>query len=110
LATVLSPPARSTVTSMPTPSPPPDPPGLSVVPCPKQGSAMFAGYRASHASDESQLLMLALDELPEGLELFLTNSFGNLTTESSSVIQNETGSVKVRRNSYSYNMKKNKNL
>jgi hypothetical protein len=54
--------------------------------------------------------MLALDKFPEGLELFLTNSFGNLTTESSSVIQNETGSVKVRRNSYSYNMIMNSDI
>jgi hypothetical protein len=104
LATTISPPDLAVAPNMPTPIPPLNPPMLSLVPCPKPGSAIFAGYKASDASDDSQLLMVAMDELPAGLELFLTNSFGfgNLTTESSSAVQNKGGSVKVRRHSYFY--------
>jgi hypothetical protein len=97
LATVLSP--VQTVINMrkPTPSPSPYPTVIPKVQCPDAGAAMFAGYKVSNTSEDSQLFLVTLTDLPERLELFLTNSF-SLPTMSEEFAGNNTGSVKVRRN------------
>eukprot|EP00978_Attheya_sp_CCMP212_P017553 scaffold46921_cov26-Attheya_sp.AAC.1 len=64
------------------------------VQCPNAGAAMFAGYKVSNTSEDRQLLMVALSDLPERLELFLTNSF-SLPTMSEEFPGNKTGSVKM---------------
>jgi hypothetical protein len=96
MATVLSP--AQFVINMRTPSPSPYPTVTPKVQCPDAGAAMFAGYKVSNTSEDSQLLLLVtLTDLPERLELFLTNSF-TLPTMSEVFAGNNTGSVKVRRN------------
>eukprot|EP00978_Attheya_sp_CCMP212_P011588 scaffold28668_cov45-Attheya_sp.AAC.1 len=93
--TVLSP--VQTVINMRTPSPSPYPTTLQKVQCPDAGAAMFAGYKVNNTSEDRELLMVTLTDLPERLELFLTNSF-SLPTMSEEFAGNNTGSVKVRRN------------
>eukprot|EP00978_Attheya_sp_CCMP212_P040206 scaffold217111_cov110-Attheya_sp.AAC.1 len=94
--TVLSP--IQTVINMRTPSPSTYPTITPKVQCPDAGAAMFAGYNVSNTSDDRQLLlMVTLTDLPERLELFLTNSF-SLPTMSEEFAGNKTGSVKVRTN------------
>jgi hypothetical protein len=83
--------------SKPTPSPSPYPTVIPKVKCPDTGAAMFAGFKASNTSEDTQLLMVTLSDLPERLELFLTNSF-SLPTTSEEFAGDKTGSVKVRRN------------
>jgi hypothetical protein len=83
--------------SKPTPSPSPYPTIIPKVQCPDAGAAMFAGYTVRNTSDDRQLLLVTLTDLPERLELFLTNSF-SLPTMSEEFSGNKTGSVKVRRN------------
>eukprot|EP00978_Attheya_sp_CCMP212_P046074 scaffold372903_cov51-Attheya_sp.AAC.1 len=78
---------------MKTPSPSPYPTTIPKVQCPDAGAAMFAGYKVSNASEDRQLLMVVLTDLPERLELFLTNSF-SLPTMSEEFAGNKTGSVK----------------
>jgi hypothetical protein len=96
LHTVLSP--VQTVINMRTPSPSPYPTITPKVQCPDAGAAMFAGYKVSNTSEDRQLLlMVTLTDLPERLELFLTNSF-SLPTMNEEFSGNNTGSVKVRRN------------
>jgi hypothetical protein len=92
MATVLSP-----VQIEPTPSPSPYPTVIPKVQCPDAGAAMFAGYTVGNTSEDSQLFLVTLTDLPERLELFLTNSF-SLPTMSEEFAGNNTGSVKVRRN------------
>eukprot|EP00978_Attheya_sp_CCMP212_P021879 scaffold64308_cov64-Attheya_sp.AAC.3 len=77
-----------------TPSPSPYPTVIPKVQCPDAGSAMFAGYKVSNTSEDRQLLMVTLTDLPERLELFLTNSF-SLPTMSEKFAGNKTGSVKM---------------
>jgi hypothetical protein len=71
-----------------------DPAIFPNVPCPDSGSAMFTGYKMSNTSENGQLLLVTLVELPENLELFLTNSFG-LPTASDEFFGNQTASAKV---------------
>jgi hypothetical protein len=97
LATVLSPGNFILDLSKPTPSPSPYPTIIPKVQCPDAGAAMFAGYTVSNTSGIRQLFMVTLTDLPERLELFLTNSF-SLPTMSEEFAKNATGSVKVRRN------------
>jgi hypothetical protein len=97
MATVLNPVYIALRINKPTPSPSPYPTITSKVQCPDAGAAMFAGYKVSNASEDRQLLMVTLTNLPERLELFLTNSF-SLPTMSEEFTGNNTGSVKVRRN------------
>jgi hypothetical protein len=97
MATVLNPVYIALRINKPTPSPSPYPPIIPKVQCPDAGAAMFAGYKVSNASEDRQLLMVTLTNLPERLELFLTNSF-SLPTMSEEFTGNNTGSVKVRRN------------
>eukprot|EP00978_Attheya_sp_CCMP212_P034651 scaffold146269_cov58-Attheya_sp.AAC.1 len=78
----------------PTPSPSPYPTIILKVQCPDAGAAIFAGYKVSNTSDDRQLLMVTLTNLPERLELFLTNSF-SLPTMSKEFAGNKTGSVKM---------------
>eukprot|EP00978_Attheya_sp_CCMP212_P001360 scaffold2850_cov84-Attheya_sp.AAC.1 len=79
----------------PTPSPSPYPTMIPKVRCPDAGAAMFVGYKVSNTSEDRQLLlMVTLIELPERLELFLTNSF-SLPTMSEEFAGNKTGSVKM---------------
>jgi hypothetical protein len=96
MATVLSPGNIIGDLSKPTPSPSPYPTIVPKVQCPDAGAAMFAGYTVSNTSEDRQLLMVTLTDLPERLELFLTNSF-SLPTMSEEFAGNKTGSVKVRR-------------
>eukprot|EP00978_Attheya_sp_CCMP212_P029544 scaffold105186_cov58-Attheya_sp.AAC.1 len=51
-----------------TPSPSPYPTMIPKVQCPDAGSAMFAGYKVSNTSEDRQLLMVSLTDLPERLE------------------------------------------
>eukprot|EP00978_Attheya_sp_CCMP212_P001192 scaffold2483_cov85-Attheya_sp.AAC.1 len=96
--TVLSPVYMVLNMNKPTPSPSPYPTIIPKVQCPDAGAAMFAGYKVSNTSEDRQLLlMVTLADLPERLELFLTNSF-SLPTMSEEFAGNETGSVKVRTN------------
>eukprot|EP00978_Attheya_sp_CCMP212_P031600 scaffold120155_cov29-Attheya_sp.AAC.1 len=78
----------------PTPIPSPHPTIIPKVQCPDAGAAMFVGYKVSNTSEDSQLLMVTLTDLPERLELFLTNSF-SLPTMSEEFAGNKTGSVKM---------------
>jgi hypothetical protein len=55
---------------------------------------MFTGYKMSNTSEDGQLLIVTLVELPENLELFLTKSFG-LPTASDEFFGNQTASAKV---------------
>jgi hypothetical protein len=71
-----------------------DPTILPKVPCPDSASAMFSGYKMSNTSENGQLLLVTLVDLPENLELFLTNSFG-LPTASDDFFGNQTASAKV---------------
>jgi hypothetical protein len=95
--TVLSPVQTVINMNKPTPSPSPYPTITPKVQCPDAGAVMFAGYEVSNTSEDRELLMVALTDLPERLELFLTNSF-SLPTMSEEFAGNNTGSVKVRRN------------
>eukprot|EP00978_Attheya_sp_CCMP212_P018683 scaffold51611_cov35-Attheya_sp.AAC.2 len=95
--TVLSPVQIVINMRKPTPSPSPYPTVIPKVQCPDAGAVMFAGYKVSNTSEDRQLLMVTLADLPEKLELFLTNSF-SLPTMSEEFAGNNTGSVKVRRN------------
>eukprot|EP00978_Attheya_sp_CCMP212_P026668 scaffold88203_cov31-Attheya_sp.AAC.1 len=82
----------------PTPSPSPYPTTILKVQCPDDaGAAMFAGYiGVSNTSKDMQLLMVTLTNLPENLELFLTNSFSLPTmSEDEEFPGNNTGSVKM---------------
>jgi hypothetical protein len=92
MATVLSP--VQTVINMrkPTPSPSPYPTVIPKVQCPDAGAAMFAGYKVSNTSEseDSQLFLVTLTDLPERLELFLTSSF-NLLTMSEEFTGNKLG-------------------
>eukprot|EP00978_Attheya_sp_CCMP212_P015050 scaffold38691_cov36-Attheya_sp.AAC.3 len=95
--TVLSPVYIVRNMNKPTPRPSPHPTIIPKVQCPDAGAAMFAGYKVSNTSEDIQLLMVTLTNLPERLELFLTNSF-SLPTMSEEFARNNTGSVKVGRN------------
>ena len=97
MATVLSPVNIVRDMNKPTPSPSPYPTIIPKVQCPDAGAAMFAGYTVSNTSEDRQLLLVTLTDLPERLELFLTNSF-TLPTMREEFPGNKTGSVKVRRN------------
>eukprot|EP00978_Attheya_sp_CCMP212_P014100 scaffold35809_cov24-Attheya_sp.AAC.1 len=77
----------------PTPSPSPYPTMIPKVVCPDAGAAMFVGYKVSNTSEDRLLLMVALTDLPERLEMFLTNSF-SLPTMSEAFPGNKTGYVK----------------
>eukprot|EP00978_Attheya_sp_CCMP212_P013324 scaffold33464_cov56-Attheya_sp.AAC.1 len=92
--TVLSPVRTIINTHTPTPSPSPFPTRIPKVQCPDAGAAMFAGYKVSNTSEDIQLFMVTLTDLPERLELFLTNSF-SLPTMSEEFARNKTGSVKM---------------
>eukprot|EP00978_Attheya_sp_CCMP212_P019661 scaffold55321_cov75-Attheya_sp.AAC.2 len=81
----------------PTPSPSPYPTITPKVQCPDAGAAMFVGYKISNTSEDMQLLMVTLTDLPERLELFVTNSF-SLPTMNEEFTGNNTGSMKVWRN------------
>jgi hypothetical protein len=83
-------------TNKPTPSPSTNPTIIPKVQCPGAGAAMFAGFKVSNTSEDRHLFMVTLSDLPERLELFLTNSF-SLPTMSEEFVRNKTGSVKVRR-------------
>eukprot|EP00978_Attheya_sp_CCMP212_P017558 scaffold46931_cov60-Attheya_sp.AAC.2 len=96
MATVLNPVYVANRINKPTPRPSPYPTIIPKVQCPDAGAAMFAGYKVSSTSEDRQLLMVTLIDLPERLELFLTNSF-SLPTMSEEFPGNKTGSVKVRR-------------
>jgi hypothetical protein len=96
MATALSPGQFDTNINKPTPRPSPFPTIIRKVQCPDPGAVMFAGYKVSNTSEDRQLLMVTLTDLPERLELFLTNSF-SLPTMSEEFAGNKTGSVKVRR-------------
>jgi hypothetical protein len=98
MATVFSPVNIVGDLNKPTPSPSPYPTITRKVQCPDAGAAMFAGYTVSNTSEDRQLLLVTLTDLPERLELFLTNSF-SLPTMNEEFAGNKTGSVKVRRNS-----------
>eukprot|EP00978_Attheya_sp_CCMP212_P012461 scaffold31093_cov80-Attheya_sp.AAC.8 len=79
-----------------TPSPSPYTTIIPKLQCPDAGAAMFVGYKVSNTSNDRQLLMVALSDLPERLELFLTNSFSLPTmTISEEFAGNKTGSVKM---------------
>eukprot|EP00978_Attheya_sp_CCMP212_P005024 scaffold11090_cov87-Attheya_sp.AAC.1 len=92
MAAILSPIPFIIKKDEPTPSPSPYPTMVPKVQCPDAGAAMFVGYTVSNTSEDRQLLlMVALTDLPERLELFLTNSF-SLPTMSGI---NKTGSVKM---------------
>jgi hypothetical protein len=97
MATVFSPVNIVGDLNKPTPSPSPYPTIIPKVQCPDAGAAMFAGYTVSNTSEDRQLLLVTLTDLPERLELFLTNSF-TLPTMREEFPGNKTGSVKVRRN------------
>eukprot|EP00978_Attheya_sp_CCMP212_P047875 scaffold442764_cov59-Attheya_sp.AAC.1 len=94
MTTILSPIPFIINKNKPTPSPSPY---LTITPkvqCPDAGAAMFAGYKVSNTSDDRQLLlMVALVDLPERLELFLMNSF-TLPTMSEEFAGNKMGFVK----------------
>eukprot|EP00978_Attheya_sp_CCMP212_P001642 scaffold3352_cov47-Attheya_sp.AAC.4 len=92
LYTVLSPVSTIINTHKPTPSPYPK--ITPKVQCPEAGAAMFAGYKVSNTSEDRQLLMVTLTNLPERLELFLTNSL-SLPTMREEFAGNKTGSVKT---------------
>eukprot|EP00978_Attheya_sp_CCMP212_P010536 scaffold25568_cov78-Attheya_sp.AAC.2 len=93
--TVLSPVYIVRNMNKPTPIPSPHPKIIPKVQCPDAGAAMFAGYKVSNTSEDRQLLlMVTLADLPERLELFLTNSF-SLPTMSEEFAENKTGSVKM---------------
>ena len=98
MATVLNPVQIVINTRTPSPSPYPTispyPMMTPKVQCPDAGAVMFAGYKISNTSEDSQLFMVTLTDLPERLELFLTNSF-SLPTMSEEFVGNKTGSVKV---------------
>eukprot|EP00978_Attheya_sp_CCMP212_P044128 scaffold301375_cov67-Attheya_sp.AAC.1 len=92
MAAILSPIPFIIKKDKPTPSPSPYPTMIPKIQCPDAGAAMFAGYKVSNTSEDRQLLLLvALTDLPERLELYLTNSF-SLPTLSGI---NKTGSVKM---------------
>eukprot|EP00978_Attheya_sp_CCMP212_P030617 scaffold113175_cov53-Attheya_sp.AAC.1 len=91
---VLSPVYIAIDINKPTPSPGPYPTIIPKVQCPDAGAAMFAGYKVSNISEDRQLVMVTLTDLPERLELFLTNSF-SLPTMSEEFPGNKTGSVKM---------------
>eukprot|EP00978_Attheya_sp_CCMP212_P033140 scaffold132440_cov66-Attheya_sp.AAC.1 len=95
--TVLSPVYIVLNMNKPTPNPSPYPTVIPKVQCPDAGAAMFAGYKVSNTHEDSQLFLVTLTDLPERLELFLTNSF-SLPTMSEEFAGNNTGSLKVRRN------------
>eukprot|EP00978_Attheya_sp_CCMP212_P016972 scaffold44890_cov73-Attheya_sp.AAC.6 len=96
--TVLSPVYMVRNMNKPTPIPSPSPTIIPKVQCPDAGATMFAGYKVSNTSEDRQLLlMVTLTDLPERLELFLTNSF-SLPTMSEEFAGNKMGSVKVRTN------------
>eukprot|EP00978_Attheya_sp_CCMP212_P013484 scaffold33913_cov38-Attheya_sp.AAC.2 len=97
MTTVLSPVYIANHINKPTPSPSPYATTIQKVQCPDAGAAMFTGYKVSNTYEDMQLLMVVLTDLPERLELFLTNSF-SLPTMSEEFPGNKTGSVKVRRN------------
>eukprot|EP00978_Attheya_sp_CCMP212_P016430 scaffold43013_cov52-Attheya_sp.AAC.6 len=62
--------------------------------CPGLGSVLFAGYHAAtteHNSNTSQLLLLAIHDLPGDLDLILANDFVLPTND-------EIGSLQVRNN------------
>eukprot|EP00978_Attheya_sp_CCMP212_P011452 scaffold28246_cov75-Attheya_sp.AAC.3 len=100
MAAILSPIPFVIDKTKPTPSPSPYPTMIPKVQCPDAGAAMFAGYKVSNTSEDMQLFMVALTDLPERLELFLTNSF-SLPTMSEEFPGNKTGSVKeIKQNSY----------
>eukprot|EP00978_Attheya_sp_CCMP212_P010305 scaffold24856_cov36-Attheya_sp.AAC.1 len=92
--TVLSPVYIVRNMNKPTPSPSPYPTTTPKVQCPDAGAAMFVGYKVSNTSEDRQLLMVTLTDLPERLELFLTNSF-SLPTMSEEFAGNNTGSMKM---------------
>eukprot|EP00978_Attheya_sp_CCMP212_P019057 scaffold52916_cov58-Attheya_sp.AAC.1 len=97
MTTVLSPVYIVRNMNKPTPIPIPPPTIIPKVQCPDTGAAMFAGYKVSNTSeskDRQLLLMVTLADLPEKLELFLTNSF-SLPTMSEEFAANKTGSVKM---------------
>eukprot|EP00978_Attheya_sp_CCMP212_P036658 scaffold167970_cov76-Attheya_sp.AAC.3 len=95
MATILSPiPFILKKKKTTTPSPSPYSTIIPKVQCPDAGAAMFAGYKVSNISEDRQLLMVTLTDLPERLELFLTNSF-SLPTMSEEFPGNKTGSVKM---------------
>eukprot|EP00978_Attheya_sp_CCMP212_P015052 scaffold38696_cov80-Attheya_sp.AAC.1 len=94
MTTVLSPVYVAIHTNKPTPSPIPYLTIILKVQCPDSGAAMFTGYKVSNTSEDRQLLMVTLTDLPERLELFLTNSF-SLPTMSEEFPGNKTGSVKM---------------
>jgi hypothetical protein len=58
--------------------------------CPDIGSVMFVGYKAENEnSNTSQLLILAIDDLPGDLDFIITNDFELPTKD-------QIGSLKVR--------------
>eukprot|EP00978_Attheya_sp_CCMP212_P017230 scaffold45767_cov32-Attheya_sp.AAC.1 len=93
MTTILSPIPFIINKNKPSPSPSPYLTIILKVQCPDAGAAMFAGYKVSNTSEDMQLFMVALTDLPERLELFLTNSF-SLPTMSEEYPGNKTGSVK----------------
>eukprot|EP00978_Attheya_sp_CCMP212_P000504 scaffold996_cov76-Attheya_sp.AAC.2 len=93
MTTVLSPVYIANHINKSTPSPSPYPKIIPKVQCPDAGAAMFAGYKVSNTSEDRQLLVVTLANLPQRLELFLTNSF-SLPTMSEEFPGNNTGSVK----------------
>eukprot|EP00978_Attheya_sp_CCMP212_P043065 scaffold274477_cov59-Attheya_sp.AAC.1 len=94
MSTVLSPVYIANHMNKPTPSPSPYRTMIPKVQCPDAGAAMFAGYKVNNTYEDRQLLMVVLTDLPERLELFLTNSF-SLPTMSEEFPGNKTGSVKM---------------
>eukprot|EP00978_Attheya_sp_CCMP212_P020333 scaffold58053_cov67-Attheya_sp.AAC.2 len=94
MTTVLSPVYIANHINKPTPRPSPHQTITPKVQCPDAGAAMFAGYKVSNTSEDRQLLMVTLTDLPERLELFLTNSF-SLPTMSEEFAGNNTGSMKM---------------
>eukprot|EP00978_Attheya_sp_CCMP212_P025516 scaffold82227_cov58-Attheya_sp.AAC.1 len=94
MAIILSPVHVVIDMNKPTPSPSPNPTIIPKIQCPDAGAAMFAGYKVSNTYEDMQLLMVTLTDLPERLELFLTNSF-SLPTMSEEFAGNKTGSVKM---------------
>eukprot|EP00978_Attheya_sp_CCMP212_P005217 scaffold11583_cov45-Attheya_sp.AAC.4 len=94
IATILSPIQVIINKNKPTPSPSPYPTMIPTVRCPDAGAVMFAGYKVSNTSEDRQLLMVTLTDLPERLELFLTNGF-SLSAMSEEFPGNKTGSVKT---------------
>jgi hypothetical protein len=64
--------------------------------CPDLGSVMFAGYKAENEnSNTSQLLILAIDDLPGDLDFIITNDFELPTKD-------QIGSLKVREQTIRY--------